>query len=135
MFGRRLKELRRKSGLTQAELGRKIGVSPSAVGMYEQGKREPDNHTLLKVCELFDTTTDYLINDDLKCSVYFNPAEEHELNDVISCFTNALLKQNNIVHKGQRFDQESIKNIVSSINMAVAYYLNTQGYIKYDNNK
>lgn len=128
MFGERLKELRKRIGLTQTELGKKIGVSSSAIGMYEQGKREPDNHTLLKLCDLFGVTTDYLINEKLKCSVYFSPVEEHELNDVVSYFTSSLLKQNNIVHKGHKFDQESIKKIVESINMAVAYYLNTQGY-------
>ena len=128
MFGKRLRELRRRMGLTQEELGRKIGISSSAIGMYEQGKREPDNHTLLKLCDLFEVTTDYLINPKLKCSVYFSPAEEHELGDVVSYFTKALLKQNNLIYKGQKLDQESVKKIVDSINMAIAYSMNTQGH-------
>ena len=37
----KLKKLRMKSGLTQAELAEKIKVSPSSIGMYEQGRREP----------------------------------------------------------------------------------------------
>ena len=41
MLGARIAALRRKAGLSQADLAQRIGVSASAVGMYEQGRREP----------------------------------------------------------------------------------------------
>lgn len=41
MFCNQLRENRRKLGLTQAALGRAAGVSGSAIGMYEQGRRLP----------------------------------------------------------------------------------------------
>ena len=40
MLGARISALRRKQGLTQAQLGQALGVSASAVGMYEQGRQE-----------------------------------------------------------------------------------------------
>ena len=38
-----LKELRAQKGYTQSELGKMLGVSASTIGMYEQGRREPDS--------------------------------------------------------------------------------------------
>lgn len=41
MFGAWLRRAREGFGLTQEQLGRMIGASASAVGMYEQGRRTP----------------------------------------------------------------------------------------------
>lgn len=41
-----LARLRREKGLTQARLGCLTGLSASAVGMYEQGRRLPTGPTL-----------------------------------------------------------------------------------------
>ena len=41
-FGENLRELRSSAGLTQKELANKLEISPSAVGMYEHGRRKPD---------------------------------------------------------------------------------------------
>ena len=40
-FGHRLKHLRGRAGLTLAELGRRVGRSPSALSMLENGRAEP----------------------------------------------------------------------------------------------
>ena len=40
-FGSMLKYLREREGLSQRELAKKIGMSASAICMYEQGKRQP----------------------------------------------------------------------------------------------
>ena len=49
MLGARIALLRRQRGMSQKELAARLGVSPSAVGMYEQGRREPDCAGLLKL--------------------------------------------------------------------------------------
>jgi transcriptional regulator with XRE-family HTH domain len=41
MFGQRLKHARRAKGLTLAELGEKVGRTPSVLSLIENGKREP----------------------------------------------------------------------------------------------
>ena len=38
-FGKRLADLRKERGLTQAELGEQIGVNQTAIGSYEIGRR------------------------------------------------------------------------------------------------
>jgi transcriptional regulator with XRE-family HTH domain len=61
MLGARISALRRKQGLTQAQLGQALGVSASAVGMYEQGRREPGVTVLVEMARLFGVSTDYLL--------------------------------------------------------------------------
>ena len=61
MFGPRVAALRRDAGLSQAELARELGISPSAMGMYEQGRREPSMETVVALAGFFGVTTDYLL--------------------------------------------------------------------------
>jgi transcriptional regulator with XRE-family HTH domain len=61
MLGARIAALRRDAGWSQAELGQRLRVSASAVGMYEQGRREPSADTIVALSEIFEVTTDYLL--------------------------------------------------------------------------
>ena len=61
MLHDRLHQQRRNIGLTQLQLARELNISPSAVGMYEQGRRTPDLETLIALSKLFHVSLDYLI--------------------------------------------------------------------------
>lgn len=61
MFAEKLKELRKANKLTQYALAKELGVSTSAIGLWETQKREPDYETMLKISQLFNVTVDYLI--------------------------------------------------------------------------
>ncbi len=61
MIGLRIATLRRHAGMSQAELAEKLKISTSAVGMYEQGRREPSLDTLIAIGELFDVSIDFLV--------------------------------------------------------------------------
>lgn len=47
--GGKIKELRKRRGLTTTELAKKINVSQSTISLYENGKREPDFKTITKI--------------------------------------------------------------------------------------
>ena len=61
ILGDRIKKERENLNLTRDDLAKMIGVSYSAISMYEQGKREPNNELAIKMCELFNCSTDYLM--------------------------------------------------------------------------
>lgn len=61
MLGKRLRKLRENNEMKQEELGKKLGLSASTIGMYEQERRQPDNETLVKIAEVFDVSVDYLL--------------------------------------------------------------------------
>lgn len=60
VFPQRLKELRLKKGLTQTELGEKVGVKQSTFTNWENGKREPNFETIIKIADLFEVSVDWL---------------------------------------------------------------------------
>ena len=64
MFGMRIALLRARNRWSQAELARRIGVSASAVGMYEQGRREPSLDLVVRLARELGVTTDYLLMGD-----------------------------------------------------------------------
>lgn len=57
----KIKELRRQKGISQATLGRYIGLTRAAICQYEQGRREPDTETLLKIATYFNVSVDSLL--------------------------------------------------------------------------
>ena len=61
MLGARIAALRRSAGMNQAELAQKLQVSPSAIGMYEQGRREPSAELLIAIAAVFSVSIDYLL--------------------------------------------------------------------------
>ena len=61
MLGVRIAALRHSAGMSQAELARRLQVSPSAIGMYEQGRREPAADLLVAMSETFSVSIDYLL--------------------------------------------------------------------------
>ena len=64
-FGEILKMLRTEKGITQVEMAEMLGISRSSVGMYEQGKREPDFELEEKIADLFNVSLDFLRTGDI----------------------------------------------------------------------
>lgn len=58
--------LRHKYRLTQNELAHELDISPSAIGMYEQNRREPELRMLIKIARFFNVSIDDLIKKDLQ---------------------------------------------------------------------
>lgn len=64
MFSKKLSELRNKKGISQYKLAEELGFSRGQIANYEQGSREPDYDTLLKIANYFNVSTDYLLGKD-----------------------------------------------------------------------
>ena len=67
-FSEKLSQLRRQAGLTQAEMAKRLGISKSAVSMYERGNREPELDLLQEMADLFGVSVSSLLGrekDDL----------------------------------------------------------------------
>jgi len=56
-----LRVLRTKAGLPLKEAGRLLGLSESALSLYENGKRQPDYATLMKIADFFSVSVDELL--------------------------------------------------------------------------
>ncbi len=72
-FSRNLKRIREQNGYTQGELAYAVGISKSAISMYENGNREPDFATLEALAHLFGVPVGVLVGDtitDNRLSLY-----------------------------------------------------------------
>ena len=77
MLGARIAALRKQTGWNQAELAQRLQISPSAVGMYEQGRREPSADTLVDMARVLGVSVDYLLTGTPQ------PQERDELNAML----------------------------------------------------
>ncbi len=71
LFSKRLKELRKNAGLTQQELGSKVGVTKVSICCYENGTRIPTLDTLIDIANALGVELSYLLGVD-----YFVVAED-----------------------------------------------------------
>ena len=92
-FPQKLRSLRELRGWSQEELSKRLGVSRSKIGNYEQGTREPRFEDLEAIADVFNCTISFLIGDD-----YVGPEEyqmmqhishNEETKELVNLFENA----------------------------------------------
>lgn len=62
-IGYRIKEARERLGLTQTELGQKVGVTGSAITNYEKETSHPKEQVIYKLMETLGVDANYLFQD------------------------------------------------------------------------
>lgn len=82
----RIKELRKKLGLTQQEFADRIGIKRGGVANYEIGRNEPSDSVISLICREFKINEDWLrtgegemfkpVNKNLQILEYFNDVAE-----------------------------------------------------------
>lgn len=60
----RIKQLRETAGLTQRELGERIGISGPAVAMWETGENRPSLTNLEKLADVLGVSIDAILGRD-----------------------------------------------------------------------
>ncbi len=111
-----MKKLRLKSGLTQAQLAEKLNVSPSTVGMYEQGRREPRKATLQQVCRELNTSGDYILDlEDEK-----EESNSMDLTSIVGQFSEFIEKEKNIMIDGVPVDNQERRKLSQALRVATA---------------
>lgn len=61
VFSERLKELRLENNLSQHELAKEVGLTHTAIGLWERQQRIPNADAVVKLALFFKVTTDYLL--------------------------------------------------------------------------
>lgn len=69
----RIKELRLKNKLSQAELGNKVNVSNQAISAYESGFRNPKPETWQALADYFNVSIPYI-----KGEIFYNDLSDKE---------------------------------------------------------
>jgi len=77
IMGKRIKECREQAGLTQEELGNKLGLQRAAINKYEKGHVENMKRaTVKRMADIFDVSPSWLMGFDEEYQ------EEYEEDDI-----------------------------------------------------
>ncbi|MCM1438361.1 MAG: helix-turn-helix domain-containing protein [Roseburia sp.] len=60
-FRERLNEILKENCVSQVMLAKKTGMSQGVVNNYCTGKREPTLDVLIRICEVLEVSSDYLL--------------------------------------------------------------------------
>ena len=83
--GRQIYDLRRAKGLTQAELGERLGVTYQAVSKWERAETLPDTAILPELAEVLETTVDNLLRGGQRTVAYTKKVTVEDLRRAIRC--------------------------------------------------
>lgn len=62
-IGKRIRQLRKEKGMTQAELAEQTGIAVNSVRLYEGGYRSPNLQTLMKLASALGVSLTELLEE------------------------------------------------------------------------
>ena len=87
--GEQIAALRKAKGLTQSELGERIGVSFQAVSKWERGETLPDVTLLPDLAKILETTVDFILLGNEKVIEYKGKITVADMKKGLNCLKNA----------------------------------------------
>lgn len=99
--GSQISMLRKQKGLTQNELGERLGISFQAVSKWERGETLPDTAILLDLAEVLETTVDYILTGGCKVLNYKGKISVTQMADGINSLKHMgeLLGKDNMLYR------------------------------------
>ncbi len=89
MVADKIKILREKMGITQAELAKQLCVTRSGVNAWEMGISVPSTQCIVQLAEYFHVSTDYLLGVSNTASISVDGLSNQEIAailEIIECF-------------------------------------------------
>ena len=86
-----LKKIRKEQKLTQSEVAKKLNIDYTTLGRYENGISEPNITTLIKLADIYHTTTDNILGHNVSYLI-----DKSKLNHQQIKLFNIILQLNNI---------------------------------------
>lgn len=110
--GEQIAVLRKSKGLTQSELGERIGVSFQAVSKWERGETLPDITLLPDLAKILETTIDFILLGSEKVIEYKGKFTVTDVKKGLNCLKNVgeYLGTENIIYRA------AIKGINTELN-------------------
>lgn len=112
LLGSKIRELRTKYNLTQAELAKQVGVSKATVTAYEGDLRQPSYDVLIKLANVFKVSIDSLVLNRSESVLDVSDLEPEQINKVQG-YIKYLKEQElvNLILSEEPIDVETIEKI------------------------
>lgn len=89
MIADKIKLLREKHGMTQADIAKRLGITRSCVNAWEMGISVPSTQYIVELALLFKVSSDYLLGIPNQASVSVEGLSDQQIAaviEVIRCF-------------------------------------------------
>lgn len=91
----RIRDLREDRDLRQIDVAKATGIDQKTLSNYETGKTNPDSYAIIRLCDFFNVSADYLIGrNDEKSTKLKNV--ENQIYEIQKTLTDILKEINNI---------------------------------------
>ena len=123
--GKQILILRKAKGITQNELGERLGISFQAISKWERGETLPDTALLADLANVLETTIDNILTGGERIMKFQRKITVQQMREGIECFVRLgeLLGKDNLFYIG------AIEGVDHKMNMEMENYL-TDSYTK-----
>lgn len=115
----RIRELRKLRGLTMKQLGEVVGLAESTISQYENGKRQPDNETLLRLGEFFGVTVGYLLGAEEQKTPVLNEKDERDIAKTLETLMTQLDSSGDLMFDGDPISDEARESIRAAMKLGL----------------
>ncbi|MEC3637304.1 MULTISPECIES: helix-turn-helix domain-containing protein [Bacillus mojavensis subgroup] len=109
-LGERLKQARKKAGLSQKEVAQAVNSTEKTISNYERDYRDPDTVTLSKLSDLYDVSTDYLLGRKPKNMSKLDETLNEAIEELKNEETLLLMKDEDIDEETARLIKQALIN-------------------------
>lgn len=92
LLGQKIRDLRTSHHFSQADLAELIDVSTNYIGQIERGDRKPSLETLVSLCNVLNTSMDYILSDSLSSN------EDQLTHDILSNLQDLSIEEKTFFH-------------------------------------
>ena len=110
-FGNHLRMLRERYGISQEELGRRVGRAGSAISNYENNIKIPTLDVLTTMARIYNVSLDYLVGFDKKDQVILEGMTDGQ-RELIHLLVKELKESTKPKNGGLSADQQEILNLI-----------------------
>ena len=99
--GEQIAALRKAKGLTQNDLGERLGVTFQSVSKWERGETLPDTAILVDLADVLETTVDFILTGGERAMQYRGKITVGDMMDGLRCLENMgrLLGKENLIYR------------------------------------
>jgi len=109
MFAINLGKLRREKGLSQRQAAALLGVSQALLSHYETDAREPKLEFVLKICDYYSVTADFILGRTKERNDAASRLSGH-VNELINSLEEVKLKESELIGKLKQLTEQKKKD-------------------------
>ena len=111
----RIKQLRKKKGVSQSQLAEAIGVKNNTVSTWERGTRKPDFDALQLLSNYFEVSFEYLLGNSDKKDARIKPSPKELDSYALSAIADEIKESTELLSRLSDKSRKIVEELIASI--------------------